>query len=420
MSEPTRHTRWLKEQIDIWVEENIITTEQKTLLAERYELDKPGPWYTRSGFIIQAIAVLLAALALLLIISANWHRFPTALRMLMGLLPLAAAYAYGIYTEQNGNRDRAELAFHFANIAFGANIFLQAQIFHISAYYPNGILWWIIGVVPIALYFKSHVQHGLLQGLYAMWLSMQLDYSQFSLWSPLILAVLCYHVYHHPNRILLVATIINFILALFNLLGYVDRFYEPQYVEIMLGAGLLIILLLHFFEGNYRKPFLEKVSAVFLVLLFFLFFLQTFEGLSSEVLSGKVAVGGGLMLALAGVLYSRQTKTMPLNILFVFVSFILIANALIALSPESGDKIRTTGWVLFNLGFLASAILMIWNGISHQEKRYFMAGIFMIAALALLRYLTLFGDYLTTAFIFILCSIGLYFANNYWNKRYEL
>jgi len=152
----------LKKEIVEWVNENIITSKQADILYKRYELLKEAPYYLRSNFILRGVALVLAGLGLLLLISENWNQFGILIRMSIAAIPMLISYMLGFKFLYENKKDEAELAFFFGSITFGINIFLQAQIFHISAYYPNGILWWMIGVLPMAIFFKSKLHNFLL------------------------------------------------------------------------------------------------------------------------------------------------------------------------------------------------------------------------------------------------------------------
>jgi uncharacterized membrane protein len=62
------------------------------------------------------------------------------------------------------------------SLIFGAGIFLIAQIYHIKAHQPNGLLLWGAGVLPLAYYlrFKSLISLGLVDLL--VWLGMEAYY----------------------------------------------------------------------------------------------------------------------------------------------------------------------------------------------------------------------------------------------------
>lgn len=85
-----------REEIQSWVADGVISGEQAAKLFARYELDREAPWYLQSGFWLRGLAILLVSMGFLLIISENWHRFNVPVRMAFGLVPLLAAYGFGL------------------------------------------------------------------------------------------------------------------------------------------------------------------------------------------------------------------------------------------------------------------------------------------------------------------------------------
>ena len=217
------HTQ-LQNEIKSWVEEGIISPEQAASLHQKYELTGTVPWYRKSSFIITAVALILVGMGLVLLISENWHRFNIPLRSAIGLLPLFLAYGTGFYLLQKDRYKEAELAFFFGSIVFGINIFLQAQIFHIDNYFPDGFKWWLIGAIPIALYFRGNLHNFLLQFLFFAWTKELLEYEHFSWWGPLLFLPILYLWYLKPNRLQHFFTLINGYLLLIT--SYI--FFHPN------------------------------------------------------------------------------------------------------------------------------------------------------------------------------------------------
>ncbi|HMV36266.1 MAG TPA: DUF2157 domain-containing protein, partial [Turneriella sp.] len=132
----------LKAAVESWAQSGIISSAQGEKILALYEHDVPV--YKTMRFWLMSLAVILLGFALFLVISANWQRFHWAAQSLIALTPLIAAQFFAMRSEQRDERLSADLGWFAASIALGANIMLQAQIFHISAYYPNGVLFWVI------------------------------------------------------------------------------------------------------------------------------------------------------------------------------------------------------------------------------------------------------------------------------------
>ncbi len=404
-----------RREIEQWVAEGIITPAQAEQLFSRYELDREAPWYLQSGFWLRAVALLLGGMGLLLLLSQNWHRFGVPLQMAFGLAPLLLAYALGFRYEFRGNRSAAELTFFFASLAFGANIFLQAQIFHISAYYPNGVLCWIIGALPLAFYFRSRLHHGLVQVLFFIWMTQQLDYQQFSYWAVLLYPAMLYLLVRTPAALLFQAHIVNTFLFVFHLNS---RFGHPDSGNLwllFLFTAVLLTLSSGYFSTQYEAKMIEKMRRLGLLIALFIFYLHTFRGVIAEM--DGVPHSPVLFVLAIATLFWRTAGDIRIFLskwlsLGLFVLF-WIHNSL------AGNVAHFPSYaaVATNLVFFGLALWSIRHGIQNREKWWFMLGILLIILQALGRYLSLVGDYVLSAVIFILCGIFIWWINSYWHRR---
>lgn len=413
-----RGSSQLKREINGWVDDEIITRAQAEKLFQRYELEGEPPWYMQSGFILKALGLLLGGMGLLLIISENWHRFSIPVRMSIGLIPLFIAYFMGIRYWRGGKTDNAELAFFIAGIAFGANIALQAQIFHISAYFPNGILWWMIGLVPVALFFRSRLHAHLIQLLFAIWIVQQIEHSQFSLWGPLILASLLYLLYIKPGRLMLLATIYIGCAFLLNVSQMTDERYFFQSI-FWVGSTYLLLNALKVIQHQYQESFITLLRRAGVIVIGLFFFLHTFEDYIQNGILEDFPVMATIVLIAGLALFLRYPKTHTSYI----ATLLTLTMYLIQLSVIGfGTKNETFVFLLFilsNLVFVGSALAAMYFGLTREKKRYFMTGVFMIILMAIFRYLVLFDDYVTTAMLFMSSGLFLFAVNYFWNRRYE-
>jgi uncharacterized membrane protein len=410
----------LKQEIQTWVDENIITPAQAEQLCVRYGLLGEPPWYRRSGFILKALALLLTGMGLLLLISENWHHFNIPIRMAFGLVPLFAAYFLGFRFLYGDKKEAAELAFFFAGILFGVNIFLQAQIFHISAYYPGSILWWILGTLPVALYFRSNLHHALVQVLFFIWINQQLQYSQFSFWTPVLYAGMIYLLYIRPHKLILFATILNTYLMVYNVNSAIAARGDTGFWLIFVALTVFILTLLPALKSGYDEKFRERLHDAGALTIFFIFYLHTFEEISRSYAGNVFSVAGVVLMAAVILLFLIQReKSAELYSLLAIGGIVLILHLSGIVYNGIQEEFGRIVMILTNFLFFLFGMWFIGHGIRHQGKRVFMSGIFMIVVLAISRYLDLFESYVLTAIVFILSGIFIYFINQYWNKRYE-
>ncbi len=412
-----KHSRQLKAEIESWRQENLISGEQAEQLIRRYELDVAPPWYRRTDFILRALALLLAALGLLLIISQNWHRLPIPARSAIGLAPLLVSYLLGWIFLRRGQKESAELSFFMASLLFGVNIFLQAQIFHISAYYPDGILWWIIGSLPFAILLNSRLHHGLTEVLFLFWISQQLDYHQYAMSGPLLILTLLILLWRSANPLLLILFCLNTFLLLLNL----DQTFFPEntfrFWSLFAAYSLFAARFLPLWKKQLRSQFLNRLADLFSWLIILTMFLAAFDGFNT-VLYGKpipwLALG---VYAAAIIISGGEQRKYSLAIAALCGSFLAIhlAGSMIDIEPA---RFAGATAILANLILLAFAVFQISTGIRLEEKKHFMGGVFIIVLLAFARYLDFLDNYLLTGLTFIAASAFIYGLNQYWNKRY--
>ena len=405
-----------REEIQSWVADGVISGEQAAKLFARYELDREAPWYLQSGFWLRGLAILLVSMGFLLIISENWHRFNVPVRMAFGLVPLLAAYGFGLRFFFRDNRDAAELTFFFASILFGVNIFLQAQIFHISAYFPNGILWWTLGALPVAIFFRSKLHHFLVQLLFFFWITQQLPNEQFSFWGIVLYAGMTWLLLKQPNDMLLSAHILNTYLFIFNIAEVTSAYRTPNYFLLILFWTLSIMLILNLAYGKFGEKWLRQLQFYGISAVLFIQFLHTFDEFFKSTI-GDFPDAMVIIPALAVAIWRTPIREQMTGIKTIALAIFAI-YAIQGFFYPGKDSLGSTGALIANLLLFSFAIWRIYEGINSRVKRDFMLGIFLIIALAFSRYVALFGDYITSAIIFMICGGFVWWINSYWNKRF--
>ena len=168
----------LRQEIAIWLEEGLISREQKENILARYRVlqeadEKAGP-----GKLVTTISVLgavLVGIGIILFLASNWSEVPRWGKLFLIFASMSLFYGLGFYLryeKENYPRVGAALIF-LGSIVFGAGIFLIAQIYHITVHYPNGPLMWGLGVLPLAylLRFRTILTLSVIDLL--IWLAME-------------------------------------------------------------------------------------------------------------------------------------------------------------------------------------------------------------------------------------------------------
>jgi uncharacterized membrane protein len=407
----------LRNEIGEWVEQGIISHEQARILRERYELERETPWYLRSGFIIRALALLLGGMGLFLLISQNWSEFSLVARAATGIVPLALAYGFGLYYRFTEDLEKSELAFFFASLAFGANIFLQAQIFHISAYYPEGIMWWAIGALPLAIYFMSSLHNGLLNAIYFFWLTQQISYNQFSWMSPVFLCGILYILWYRPNKTVLFMTMVNLYLFLFNINDGLRERYFAEFWLLLYAITLMLLVLLPLLRERYDDSFLTRLARILHFVLLVTLFINTFEGVVGTVIeSGTLAPVSYAVFAVALLGFLLQPRTPFITASLLLTAPLLVIH-IVSLFPVPSAVVASHYLAIgINIVLFAYAVWRIRYGLQQRRKHEFMSGILIIVALAISRYFDYFDSYIVMSGVFLGCGVLLLVVNNYWNR----
>jgi uncharacterized membrane protein len=186
---------WLWPKLREWVEQGIIRPEQKTEIEDLYlwppRLNQPQKPDKPLSLILtlEIIGALLIGIGLITFIAFNWPHLPSFVKLGLVLFLIAAVHlaAYRLAFYSRYPLAGQSLAF-LGNLAYGGGIWLVAQIYHLPASFPNGMLLWATGVLPMAVAFRSQISYFLAVGLFLAWtLGLSLGYQ---LPQPAFLAVL--------------------------------------------------------------------------------------------------------------------------------------------------------------------------------------------------------------------------------------
>lgn len=406
-----------RREIGQWVQAGILTPEQALLLHERYELESEAPWYVQSGFILKAVALVLAGMALFLLIAENWSSFPLALRAATGLVPLLLAYAVGGYYQHIKQNEKAVLAFFFASLAFGGNIFLQAQIFHISVYYPDGFLWWLIGMFPIALYYRSTLHNFLLHAVYFFWISVQMPHAQFSWASPVVLAALLYLVWRDRGMLVLLFATLNAYVFLINMSDGLFANSTENFILLLSTTTLLCIAALSWLQSRYERVFLQRLALVLYGVLLVILLSFTFEESVEVAVRATPIAPMAYALFVVGIagLTAQKKRLIGMHPLIACAP-VLCIHSIGLLWTNSAETLASRAAIGVNIFVLGYALWHIVAGLRQRIKPLFMGGVLLVLLLATSRYFDYFESYIAMSIVFLFCSGLLWGVNAWWNK----
>ncbi|MFA6092742.1 MAG: DUF2157 domain-containing protein [Elusimicrobiota bacterium] len=146
----------LEQESLAWVAGGVISEEQRALILAAVPVQE-APQKRRLTSTIVTLGALFIGFGVILFFASNWQNIGPYPKMGILLAALLGAYGTGRYIESKmPDYPLVAMSFHFLGaILYGANIFLVAQAFNISAHWPNGVLSWALGVLPLALLLGS-------------------------------------------------------------------------------------------------------------------------------------------------------------------------------------------------------------------------------------------------------------------------
>ena len=131
----------------------------KSIASPEGEQPKKEVGSGRFLFNLVLFGILLIAAGIFSFVAANWQYLPPFIRLAGVTVVLAIAYYLGFHFKfKKSNKIFGEGFFLLGNLTFGAVIFLIAQIFNFPLSWPQGFLWWSIGILPVILSFQSNRQ----------------------------------------------------------------------------------------------------------------------------------------------------------------------------------------------------------------------------------------------------------------------
>lgn len=370
-------------------------------------LDDPEP--SAAGPVL-AVAGLFLGLALLLVVSANWEQLPRALR-LAGLM-LLTTVLNGVGVARYLRRSAGAFWLLLGGFAYGASVMLIGQMYHLGEHFPNGLLLWALGVLPLAALTRARLLALLTLAVASVWMVLENRYAM--PWAmPLFLAAAAGVARYRDSAVLTLATLaatagwLNLMLTW----AYATDF-GPDAPEGMISFNLALLVLAAALSRRPRwfgaaGPALA-VGVPRLILLALLPF--TFVDIWRDYLAlAWTWLDPGLWAALA-VLVVAALAGQPL--------LATVTAGLLALVHTGGLPDQALVWaVAGNLLVLGLALRWLHRGLTEGRAGLFFTGLVAMLILALLRYLDLIGGYLGGAGLFAGMAVVLLLAAFYWRRR---
>lgn len=169
--------RWLPKALAFWQAKGVISSSQADQVLALLPPDIPSPW-NAGALVMYALASMAAVLfgaSILLVVGYNWQGLTREAKLAIMLAAITFSHAAGYTLERRWKNPLAADIVHFLGcFVYGAGIWLVAQAWNINSYFPDGMLWWALGVLPLVMASGTFLLHLLYAGLLATWCAMEI------------------------------------------------------------------------------------------------------------------------------------------------------------------------------------------------------------------------------------------------------
>ncbi len=420
-----------------WVDEGIIERQQAELICQKYGVDFHQAQAHSFGYrMLVGLGFLFIGLSLITLIGANWDEIPRHIRM-FSLVGLTLATQFISWIKwQKGKPSEAVAGFFLGNMFYGASIILIAQIYHLGEHMPDGIYWWALGCLPLAMLTQSRIlmlQTLLLSTVYLL-LESSLGFYPLAFF-PFAISLLWF-LYRSPSSLIIlfgsVFAIGYWIEASFGWLWSLSQdgvggFYLGWHVEhVLVTAGLFVFIYglsqkLATCQSVKANDYAAALSLWSLRFAIFSLLILSFEGSWEDMIEadwGNLTSAAIFYLLTIVITLSlnwqngKNRRTVIFSILGLFVGTLLLAPAVIDV-----DYYAQHLQIIDNLLLVVVGCGLIIRGIQTGTSHYFYLGVTTVLITALLRYFDLIGDYIGGAVLFMVFAIILLAAAKFWKHH---
>jgi len=443
----SKRTRWLSSEIDRWISGGLISREQASGIRALY-VEPPGA-ISRGLVVFSSIGAVVAGLGIILLFAHNWHAIPKFGKLAVIFGTIAAAHAGGILADQREGwrRQLSEALCVLGTMAFGAGIWLVAQVYNIDEHFPAGFLIWGLGALAMAWTIQSVPQAIIATILLTVWDGTEM----FEFEASMSLAPVLVAVGVGALALRLRSTVLTaFVLASLSLLlifhgSYFDGSYGA-WVD-MYALSVLLVAAACLLGDRFTTEGQRGVMAFFGYAGFFVCsYIRSFryfgdlessprfDDFQLEPWVGWLGFGYRWLLFAAaiaafGVLAVRRARAgralatfgdlvYPIALIYSEFSWVSIFGAQQRIhGPSFGEDGDYTGtFIVFNLVCLAVAVTWMVRGCRFGRLRQTVLGSLFFAVVVLARFYDLPGSLASRGTVFILLG-GVLFAEGFYYRK---
>jgi uncharacterized membrane protein len=377
---------WLKGRINLWRESGLISDEQSESIinfeAAPEDPIRLGVRFSRLIVVLSTLGAILIGSGVISFVAANWQGIPAIAKLVFLIVGQTATYLVAYQFQFVRGYPRVGGAIMFAGAAwFGANVFLVAQIYHLSTDNPDLLIWWFIGVLPLAYIARSKAITVMAVGIFVVGISWKAASQTDDAVSGLLV-----------TSILLFVGVAIYSVGLAHMQRASAKFFAAPY---MVGGALLAIIVTYMFTFAGFVNDYERNSA-----------LENFEVSSGYIaLAAVVSAITIVSLMVANWKLGRSEKRL---------SFRLAEPAIIILTIIGGWFMAIHMFesaapyvILFNLLLVIQIFGIIGLGVINKREAFVNIGIVFFVIDLSTRYIELTVDMLGTSLAFIIGGLLL-------------
>ena len=418
----------LAQEVSSWVGEGIISSEQALAICSRYGLDFRNLSRRSYGYrVLIVLGYLFVGLAVITLVGANWDQIPRAVRMGSLIALTLAANLLGLHRFRREDKS-ATAWFFLGSLFYGASIMLIAQIYHIEEHYPDGIFWWAMGTLPVAILTSSAPLTVLAVCLGFIWFFVESSLGFYPALFPVFMAAALWHLVRgrQSNILFLLFAAALVFWAEYTLawaLSDKPGFHAGgENVALCFGLFLLLHGLSKLLVWRKESMLADYGTLLGLwVVRFAIFSLLLF----SFAYPWELLIRAGWKMpwitialsALAVSLAAWMAHRGRTSILSTALFGALIIVALVAVTQVHDKSFARFFQFADNIVLVATGVWLIVLGIQNSVSHYFYLGVTTILTTGLLRYIDLVGDYVGTAVLFAILAAILLAAAKYWRNH---
>jgi uncharacterized membrane protein len=299
---------FLKQELDYYYTDDIITDEQRQRILDLYEAGHSFN-FIRVFLVVGAV---LLGLGILSFIASNWDQIGKLFKFMI-ILSIFIAINYAGYRLKDKYPATGRSLMYVGVVAYGAGIFLIGQMFNYGGHFTGAFLLWAVGIIPMAVVLKDKIIYTFVHILILVYLN-----GHFSLYSLPLAMVLLIPVLYYLNRFFNYSKLITFLnnLVILNTIVYGADKYNLEAMTTSL-VFLIIGLIMYFAPIDFnRSIFKIQGSLVFGIAGLVLTIPDTWDALSIDH-SALVAVS--VVFAIAYLVFLLGLTRKGDLIAFVFI-----------------------------------------------------------------------------------------------------